>query len=220
VRPISRIRVSIRSHPTSTNSSDLLDPPELRFGGNALERRTFWTSTGETPKYDEKVTVTPDVYDGAGMEAFAESDAKEKTAISQYWYQLYECDSNKVPGRGSKAENLIDPLAKKSAKKNLGIGMDKAEASDLPLWLEETGPTSCPGTNDTSLTTASALWATDYTFYTANFGAERMAMHSKVGGCEAGHRCRRSAIRRQPAEPDNAEGILSRPSLAGLWPVE
>ena len=109
-------------------------------------------------------------------------------------------------------------MAKKSAKKNLGIGMDKAEASDLPLWLEETGPTSCPGTNDTSLTPASALWAADYTLYSANFGAERMAMHSKLGACEAGHRCRRSAIRRQPAEPDKAEGILSRPSLTVYGP--
>lgn len=59
-RPTSRIRVSIRSHPTSTNSSGLLAPPELRFGGNTLDRRTFWTSTGEKPKHDEKVTVTPD----------------------------------------------------------------------------------------------------------------------------------------------------------------
>src|SRR5699024_10416035 len=38
------------------------------------------------------------------------------------------------------------------------------------------------------------------------------------GACEAGHRCRRSAIRRQPAEPDNAEGILRRPSLTVYGP--
>src|SRR5699024_6919937 len=96
--------------------------------------------------------------------------------------------------------------------------MDKAEASDLPSWLEETGPTSCPGTNDTSLTPASPLWAADDTLYSANVGAERRAMHSTLGACGAGHRCRRSAIRRQPAEPDNAEGILSRPSLTVYGP--
>src|SRR5699024_9676896 len=37
-----------------------LGSPALRFGGNALDRRTFWTSKGEKPKHGEKVTVTPD----------------------------------------------------------------------------------------------------------------------------------------------------------------
>ena len=37
-----------------------LGSPALRFGGNALDRRTFWTSEGEKPKHGEKVTVTPD----------------------------------------------------------------------------------------------------------------------------------------------------------------
>src|SRR5699024_7615683 len=37
-----------------------LGSPALRFGGNALDRRTFWTSKGEKPKHDEKVTITPD----------------------------------------------------------------------------------------------------------------------------------------------------------------
>jgi len=88
-----------RLDPESSNLDEQLRPlgsPELRFGGNALDRRTFWTSTGETPKYDEKVTVTPDLYDGAWMEAVAESDVK-KTAISQHWYQFYGCDSRKAP---------------------------------------------------------------------------------------------------------------------------
>src|SRR5699024_3152198 len=51
---------------------------------------------------------------------------------------------------------------------------------------EETGPTSCPGTNDTSLTNASALWAADYTLYAATLGVERMAMHSMLGACKGG----------------------------------
>jgi hypothetical protein len=264
-----------------------LGSPALRFGGNALDRRTFWTSKGEKPTHDEEVTVTPDdlkrlkklvdatgssvtigiplgaydpkrgadmaahavdilgdslvglaignepngytvddvpsgavrgkgwnkdkyvkqleayakaihakrpdapiigpdVYDGAWMTAFADSDVKKKAALSQHWYQLYECDSTKVPGRGPQAANLIDPLAKTAAKKNLGIGKDKADDAGLPLWLEETGPTSCPGTNDTSLTNASALWAADYTLYAAALGVERMAMHSMLGACNGG----------------------------------
>ncbi|MDN6192413.1 MAG: hypothetical protein L0J32_10980 [Brevibacterium sp.] len=279
-----------RLDPANSNLDEqlkALGSPALRFGGNALDRRTFWTSRGEKPKHGEKVAVTPedlgrlkklvdatgssvtigiplgtydpgrgadmaahsvdilgdslaglaignepngytvddvpdgavrgkgwnkdkyvkqleayaeaihakrpeapiigpDVYDGAWMEAFAGSAVKNKIAISQHWYQLYKCDSTQVPGRGPQAANLIDPLAKQAAKKNLGIGKDKADAAGLPLWLEETGPTSCPGTNDTSLTNASALWAADFTLYAATLGVERMAMHSMLGACDGG----------------------------------
>lgn len=130
--------------------------------------------------------IGPDVYDGAWMDAFADSDVTNKAALSQHWYQTYECDSDKVPGRGPEPQNLIDPLAKKSAQKNLGIGKDHADEAGLPLWLEETGPTSCPGTNDTSLTNASALWAADYTLYAATLGVERLSMHSMLGACNGG----------------------------------
>ncbi|WP_241212379.1 hypothetical protein [Brevibacterium aurantiacum] len=130
--------------------------------------------------------VGPDVYDGTWMDVFADSDVKQKAAISQHWYQLYECGSEKVPGRGPEPQNLIDPGAKQVAKKMLGIGKSKADAAGLPLWLEETGPTSCPGTNDTSLTNASALWAADYTLYSATLGVERMGMHSMLGACNGG----------------------------------
>src|SRR5699024_4955662 len=52
-----------RLDPAESNLDEQLEPlgsPALRFGGNALDRRTFWTSKGEKPKHDEKVTVTPE----------------------------------------------------------------------------------------------------------------------------------------------------------------
>ncbi|WP_240520321.1 hypothetical protein [Brevibacterium aurantiacum] len=292
-----------------------LGSPVLRFGGNALDRRTFWTSKGEEAQQSEETTITPDdlkrlkklvnatgstvtlgiplgtydpergadmathavdilgdsliglaignepngytvkdipngnvrdkgwnkekyvqqieayakaihakrpdapiigpdAYDGAWMEAFADSDVKHKTAISQHWYQLPECDSGKVPGRGPQAENLIDPMAKKSAKKNLGIGIEKADAADLPLWLEETGPTSCPGTNDTSLTNASALWAADYTLYAAQLGVERTAMHSMLGACKGG--APMSLICDPADHGQRSDTFVPRPNMLGL----
>lgn len=292
-----------------------LGSPALRFGGNALDRRTFWTSKGEKPKHGEKTTITPDdlkrlkklvgvtgssvtigiplgtydpergadmaahavdilgdslvglaignepngytvkdvpsgavrgkgwnkdkyveqleayakaihakrpdapiigpdVYDGSWMEAFAGSGVKHKKAISQHWYQLYECDSTQVPGRGPQAANLIDPLAKDAAKKNLGIGKSKADDAGLPLWLEETGPTSCPGTNDTSLTNASALWAADYTMYAATLGVERMAMHSMLGACNGG--APMSLICDPADHGDRSKEFQVRPNMLGL----
>ncbi|WP_235343730.1 hypothetical protein [Brevibacterium sp. UCMA 11754] len=158
--------------------------------------------------------IGPDVYDGAWMEAFADSDVGQKTAISQHWYQLYECESDKIPGRGPQAENLIDPLAKKSAAKSLGIGKDKADAAGLPLWLEETGPTSCPGTNDTSLTNASALWAADYALHAATLGVERMAMHSMLGACSGG--APMSLICDPADHGQTSENFEPRPNMLGL----
>lgn len=308
----------LRLDPSKSNLSDQLKSlgsPALRFGGNALDRRTFWTSQSEKPEHDEQTIVTPDdlkrlkklvdvtgstvtlgiplgtydpargadmaahavdilgdslvglaignepngytvkdvpdgavrgddwneakyvkqleayakaihekrpdapiigpdVYDGQWMKTFADSDVKHKKAISQHWYQLYECDSGKVPGRGPEAENLIDPLAKKSAKKNLSIGKDRADAADLPLWLEETGPTSCPGTNDTSLTNASALWAADYTLYAAQLGIERMAMHSMLGACKGGAPM---SLLCDPADHgEKSNDFVPRPNMLGL----
>ncbi|MCF2585809.1 hypothetical protein HU144_00710 [Brevibacterium sp. UCMA 11752] len=307
-----------RLDPANSNLDEQLKSlgaPALRFGGNALDRRTFWTSIGEKPKHDEEVTVTPDdlsrlkklidatgstvtigiplgtydpgrgtdmavhaidilgdslvglgignepngytvkdvpngnvrgegwnkekyvrqleayakaihakrpdapiigpdVYDGPWMEAFADSGVKHKTAISQHWYQLPECDSGEVPGRGPQAENLIDPLAKRSAQRNLGIGKEKADAADLPLWLEETGPTSCPGTNDTSLTNASALWAADYTLYAAQLGVERMAMHSMLGACNGG--APMSLVCDPADHGQRSDTFVPRPNMLGL----
>ena len=307
-----------RLDPAESNLGEQLESlgsPALRFGGNALDRRTFWTSKGEKPKHDEKVTVTPedlkrlkklvdatgstvtigiplgtydpergadmaahavdilgdslvglaignepngytvddvpggavrgkgwnkgkyvdqveayakaihakrpeapiigpDVYDGAWMDAFSGSGVKHKAAISQHWYQLYECDSSQVPGRGPQAANLVAPLAKKAAKKNLSIGKDKADAAGLPLWLEETGPTSCPGTNDTSLTNASALWAADYTMYAATLGVERMAMHSMLGACNGG--APMSLICDPADHGDRSKTFQARPNMLGL----
>lgn len=137
-------------------------------------------------KRPEAPIIGPDVYDGAWMDAFVDSGVKHKTAIAQHWYQLYECDSTKVPSRGAQAANLIDPLAKQAANKNLGIGKDKADAAWAASGLEKTGPTSCPDTNDTSLTNASALWAADYTMYPATLGVEGMATHSMLGACNGG----------------------------------
>lgn len=308
----------LRLDPDSSDLDDLLKSlgaPPLRFGGNALDRRTFWTSKGETTKDSGKTTITPDdlkrlkklvdatgstvtlgiplgtydpdrgadmaahavdilgdslvglaignepngytikdvpdgavrgkgwskeryvqqldayakaihkkapdapiigpdVYDGAWMEAFADSDVK-KTAISQHWYQLYECDGDAiVPGRGPHAENLIDPLAKKAAKKNLGIGLDEADAAGLPLWLEETGPMSCPGTNDTSLTNASALWAADYSLYAVRLGVERMVMHSMLGSCDGG--APMSFICDPADHVQRSDTFQARPNMLGL----
>ena len=130
--------------------------------------------------------VGPDVYDVEWMRAFAGADLPNTTALAQHWYALYDCESDEVPGRGPRAENLVSTTVRDSAETILGIGLSVAEEEDLPLWLEETGPTSCAGTNDTSRTQAKALWTADFTLAAAQLGVERVAMHSMLGPCAGG----------------------------------
>src|SRR5699024_10452094 len=50
-----------RLDPAESNLDEQLESlgsPALRFGGNALDRMTFWTSKGEKPKHYENVTVS------------------------------------------------------------------------------------------------------------------------------------------------------------------
>ncbi|GAA4283357.1 hypothetical protein GCM10022261_08880 [Brevibacterium daeguense] len=135
---------------------------------------------------DTVLLVGPGAFEGAWMTAFLEADFPGTAALSQHWYATYDCTSEEVPGRGPEWENLVDPLAHESADRLLSIGLEKADAAGVPLWVEETGPTSCPGTNDTSRTHASALWTVDYIFHAAGLGVERMNMHSMLGACAGG----------------------------------
>lgn len=130
--------------------------------------------------------VGPGAFDGAWMTAFLDADLPGTVALSQHWYATFECASQEVPGRGPEWENLVDPHIRDSAERLLSIGLEKADVAGVPLWVEETGPTSCPGTNDTSRTHASALWTVDYILQAAQLGVERMGMHSMLGACVGG----------------------------------
>lgn len=130
--------------------------------------------------------IGPGVFDGSWMSAFLNAKLPNTTALTQHYYATYECSSNKVPGRAAKWQNLLEPVVSKSATKMLGIGLAKAKKKDVPLWVEETGSTSCPGTNDTSRTHATALWTIDHIFASAHQGVERMNMHSMLGACRGG----------------------------------
>lgn len=148
------------------------------------------------------------------MEAFANSSVKNNTAISQHWYQLLECDSGAVPGRGPEAENLINSLAKKSAKKNLGIGKERPTLLFCRCGWRKPDPRAVRGRIDTSLTNASALWAADYTLYGAQFGVERMAIHSMLGACTGG--APMSFVCDPADHRQRSDTFVLRPNMLGL----
>src|SRR5699024_48454 len=81
------------------------------------------------------------------------------------------------------------------------MAAEVAAEHDLPLWMEETGPTSCSGTNDTSRTHAQALWTADFAMTASEQGVERTAVHSTLQACQGG----------APISPVCAAGALEGP---------
>ncbi|WP_349829285.1 hypothetical protein [Brevibacterium litoralis] len=149
---------------------------QLRAYVDAIEKKV----DGEVP------IIGPGAYDGTWMSAFLDADLPGTTALTQHWYATYDCDSSEVPGRGPEPENLLSDLVHRSAANQLGIGKEKADAAGLPLWVEETGSTSCVGDTASSRTHATALWTVDYVLHATEMGVERMNMHSMLGPCEGG----------------------------------
>src|SRR5690606_5535387 len=122
----------------------------------------------------------PGAYDAPWWRAFAESDIPNQRALSMHWYPLWDCDGPSSSPANPEIEDLVSPGLRDRAQDIVTMGSEVADSHGLPLWMEETGPTSCPGTNETSLTHAQALWTVDYTLTLADLGVERVAFHSTL----------------------------------------
>ncbi|WP_422115716.1 hypothetical protein [Brachybacterium sp. UNK5269] len=128
----------------------------------------------------------PGAYDAPWWRAFAESGIPNQRALSLHWYPLWDCEGPASSIANPTVEDLTSPAIRERARHVIGMGADIADQHDLPLWLEETGPTSCPGTNDTSRTHAQALWTVDYVMTATELGVERTAFHSTLQACQGG----------------------------------
>lgn len=128
----------------------------------------------------------PGAYDASWWRAFVESGIPEQRALTLHWYPLWDCDGPASSIANPTVEDLTSPALREQARHIIGMGADVAAEHDLPLWIEETGPTSCPGTNDTSRTHAQALWTIDYVMTAAELGVERTAFHATLQACQGG----------------------------------
>ncbi|MGO1544804.1 MAG: hypothetical protein ACTHXA_10755 [Gulosibacter sp.] len=128
----------------------------------------------------------PGAYDAPWWRAYADSNLPNKQSLSMHWYPLWDCAGPDTSTANPTLEDLVSPQLRESANKIVGMGAATAAEYGLPLWIEETGPTSCPGGNETSRTHAQALWTTDYVLTAAQLGAERIAFHSTLMACEGG----------------------------------
>ncbi|MFD2759277.1 hypothetical protein [Gulosibacter faecalis] len=128
----------------------------------------------------------PGAYDTTWMRAYVESSLPNKVAVTQHWYPLWRCDGPDSAPSNPTIEDMTAPTLRETTRKIIGQGAKVAAEANLPLWIEETGPTSCSGGNETSRTHAQALWTADYSLTAAETGAERIAFHSMLGACDGG----------------------------------
>ncbi|MGO1628164.1 hypothetical protein [Microbacterium sp.] len=147
--------------------------------------------------------IGPGAYDAPWWRAFAEAKLPQASALSMHWYPLWDCDGEDASIANPTIEDLTSPAIRDRAVEVVGMGREVADQHDMPLWMEETGPTSCPGTNDTSRTHAQALWTADYVMTLAELGVERIAFHSTLGACRGG----------APMSPICADGSTEDPGL-------
>lgn len=130
--------------------------------------------------------VGPGAFDAPWWRAFLEAGIPNTVALTQHWYPLWSCDGVKEPRAQPTAGNLVSPWIHERANFILGMGEQTASTADVPLWLEETGRTSCPGANSAANTHAQALWTVDYTLTAVQHGIQRINHHSMLGSCAGG----------------------------------
>lgn len=149
----------------------------------------------------------PGAYDAPWWRSFAESDVPHQRALTMHWYPLWDCEGPDSSIANPTVEDLTSPAIRERAQHIIGMGAEIADEHELPLWMEETGPTSCSGTNDTSRTHAQALWTADFAMTASAQGVERTAFHSTLQACQGG----------APMSPVCATGELEDPGqiLAG-----
>lgn len=131
----------------------------------------------------------PGTFDAKWWRAFVAAGLSNTVSLNSHWYPLWSC-----PGRQGTTDaafeptvaNLVAPSMHEKAERIVGMAADEASKSELPLWMTETGSTSCVGSNESSRTHAQALWTVDYAVHAAELGVSMMAFHSMLGACSGG----------------------------------
>ena len=127
----------------------------------------------------------PGAYDQKWWQPFVDAEIPQKKILTFHNYPLYSCDGADPQGSPTIA-NLMSQLMHDRAADYQQAALKVGQAAGLETWLPETGIAACPGSNETSRTHASALWAADYALNAAQLGITRIGFHSSLLTCKGG----------------------------------
>ncbi|WP_318241908.1 hypothetical protein [Arthrobacter pullicola] len=130
--------------------------------------------------------VGPGVYSEAWWEPFAKVDLPQQKVFSFHHYPLSSCDGKSDANGEPILANLMSQNVHDHADYYRGEALKPASAAGLETWITETGVSACPGSNETTKTHASALWAADYAISGAQLGVSRLSFHSSLITCRGG----------------------------------
>ncbi|ROR54086.1 hypothetical protein EDD41_1271 [Luteococcus japonicus] len=157
----------------------------------------------------------PGAYDASWWRAFGDAKLPHTVALTQHWYPLWSCPTRSGatdPRATPTVANLTSPWLHAKASTMISTAQRTAASYRLPLWLEETGPTSCTGAA-VSRTHAHALWSVDYVLNAAANGARRTNMHSTLLPCGRGNPMSTVCSTTGPQKADPVVGQSSFQSL-------
>ena len=165
------------------------------YAGNDL-RDPGWTMDdylSELKAYAEAIyavapevkIVGPGVYQESWWEPFTTVKLPQEKVFSFHHYPLSSCNAADPLGEPVLA-NLTSQNVHDHADYYRGEALKPAAASGLETWITETGISACPGSNETTKTHASALWAADYAISGAQLGISRISFHSSLLTCKGG----------------------------------
>lgn len=215
--------VSIGNEP---NGFNLASQPQYRIRDDAWGPAAFLAQARAYERAMHQRTpsvplVGPGTFDVAWIRAFAAARLPQTRALTQHWYPLWAC-AGQDPAATPTARNLLDPALSRHTAEFVGAAVAQARAAGLALWMEETGPTSCAGTNPTSRTHAHTLWTVEYLLHLAALGVQRTALHSSLAPCLGGAPmsplCLRSAAGTSPARLQGGVGLLGAAFVAQVQP--
>ncbi len=127
----------------------------------------------------------PGAYDQKWWQPFVDAEIPQKKILTFHNYPLYSCDGSDPKGSPTMA-NLMSQLMHDRAADYQMSALKVGKGAGLETWLPETGIAACPGSNETSRTHASALWAADYALNAAQLGITRIGFHSSLMTCKGG----------------------------------
>ncbi len=130
--------------------------------------------------------VGPGVYSKSWWGPFTEADLPQDRIFSFHHYPLSTCDGVNDPTGEPTLANLMSQNIHDHADYYRGEALKPAGAAGLETWITETGVSACPGSNETTKTHASALWAADYAISGAQLGVTRLSFHSSLLTCVGG----------------------------------
>ena len=130
--------------------------------------------------------IGPGTYAESWWGPFASVDLPQEKILSLHHYPLSACDGSGDPQGEPIMANLIDPLIHDRAQDYRAQALAPGRENGLATWITETGQSACPGSNETTKTHASALWAADYALSGAELGVEAMSFHSSLITCQGG----------------------------------